>query len=160
MSDDLITYCGLYCGLCAERCLLPSKSRELRELVKDEGYDLFHEHVPGMKDHYPSFVKMLEDLSVMDCKCRDGSGGPPGCEIRACAKGRGLFVCMECEDHPCDKWNSVAKSYPFLIIDAFRYQDVGKERWTEEQREKGRKGFNYRMMRRIEVQGGEEKEEG
>lgn len=154
MSDDhLITYCGLYCGLCAERRVLPGLASELLDTVKDEGYDYFYEFVPGMKEHYPSFIKVLKDLSTMDCKCRDGSGGPPNCEIRTCAKGRGLFVCMDCQDFPCGKWSTVAKVYPFLVVDTDRYREFGKERWLEEQRAKARKGFNYSMIRRTEAPG-------
>lgn len=152
-DDDLITYCGLFCDLCAERCILPRMARELLATVKDEGYDCFCEFVPGMKDHYPSFVKVLQDLSEMDCKCRDGSGGPPGCEIRICAKGKGMFVCMDCQDFPCDKWISVAKVYPFLIMDSTRYKEAGREAWLMEQKAKGAKGFCYRMVRRVEPDG-------
>lgn len=149
-DDDLITYCGLYCGLCAERSLVPSKAHELRELVRDEGYDSFYELVPGMREHYPSFAKVLGDLSAMDCKCRDGSGGPPDCQIRSCATNRGKFVCMECEEHPCHKLGDVAREYPFLIADAARYRQLGKERWLEEQKGKLKRGFSYRMVRLTE----------
>jgi hypothetical protein len=155
-DDDLITYCGLYCGLCAERCAIPHMAKELMDLVKEEGYDYFYEYVPGMKEHYPSFIKVLQDLSEMDCKCRDGRGGPPNCEIRICAKGRDMFVCMDCHDFPCEKLNALTKVYPFLTVDASRYQEIGKERWLEEQKAKARKGFNYSMMRRIVVLGPED----
>ncbi len=149
-EDELITYCGLYCGLCAERCVLPRMARDMLDTVRSEGYDTFYQDVPGLAEHYPSFMKVLGDLSCMDCKCRDGSGGPPGCEIRSCARGRGVFVCAECEDFACDKWNKISEFYPFMLIDAFRYQEVGRDRWLAEQREKARKGYNYSMDRRVQ----------
>ncbi|MDD1769745.1 MAG: DUF3795 domain-containing protein [Methanomassiliicoccales archaeon] len=131
-------------------------SKELLDMVKNEGYDYFYEFVPGMREHYPSFVKVLRDLSSMDCKCRDGSGGPPNCAVRACAKDKGVFVCMDCTGFPCDKWREVSRVYPFLTTDASRYQQIGKERWLEEQRVRATKGFNYGMVRRIEVLGPDE----
>jgi hypothetical protein len=155
-DDDLITYCGLYCGICAERCAIPRLAKELLDMVKDEGYDQFYEFVPGMKEHYPSFVKILEDFSMMECGCRDRKGGPPDCEIRICANGRGMFVCMDCQDFPCDKWSAIANIYPLLTSDAHRYREIGKERWLEEQKAKGRKGFYYGMIRRVAIQGPDE----
>jgi hypothetical protein len=159
-DDDFITYCGLYCGLCAERTVLPSRAQELLDLVKDEGYDLFYEYIPGMKEQYPSFINVLKDLSAMDCRCRNGSGGPPDCEIRACAKQRNVFVCMECPEFPCRKWDTIARSYPLLAVDALRYRELGKERWLEEQRAKARKGLNYRMLRVVDVQAPDQPERG
>ncbi|MEM0448857.1 MAG: DUF3795 domain-containing protein [Methanomassiliicoccales archaeon] len=147
MSDDNIAYCGLYCRLCVENSLLPLKARELLNMMEDEGYGRLNRKSEELRASHDIFLRVLNELADMKCTCRDG-GGFSECKVRACARERGLFVCMECEDHPCDKWNEVAKSYPFLIIDAFRYQDVGKETWAEEQEERVSRGFNYWMMRR------------
>lgn len=150
-EDDLITYCGLYCGNCAERCAVPRQARELLDLVRDEGYDCFYESVPDMKGHYPSFVKVLEYFSSLECGCRKRKGSPPKCPIRVCAIEKGAFVCMDCRDFPCDKWNGIARFHPLLVSDAQRYREIGKERWLEEQRARGRKGFNYGMVKRAEL---------
>jgi hypothetical protein len=151
-DDDLITYCGLYCGLCAERCTVPLRARELMDLVRDEGYDQFYEFVPGINDHYPSFIKVLEEFSALDCRCRNRKGGPPSCAIYACAAKKGAFVCMDCEDFPCDKWNAISRIHPLLKNDADRYREVGKERWLEEQRVRAEKGFCYGMIKQIPAQ--------
>jgi hypothetical protein len=154
-DDDLITYCGLYCGICAERCVLPQRARELLDLIREEGYDQYYEFVPGLKEHYPSFVKVLEDLSTMDCRCRNRRGGPPNCEIRNCADERGVFVCMDCQDFPCERWKAIARFYPLLASDAQRYREIGKERWLEEQKARGRKNFYYGMVRCVPEPGPE-----
>jgi len=119
--------------------------------VKEEGYDYFYEFVPGMKEHYPSFVTVLGDLSKMDCRCRNGSGGPPNCAIRSCAKEKGVFVCMDCVQFPCDRLAPIMKVYPLLSADAARYKEVGKEKWLEELKGREAKGFFYGMVRKIEA---------
>lgn len=151
LDDELITPCGLYCGLCAERCLLPGRAQELLRLVREEGYDQFYGSIGAIKDHYPSFIRVLEELSDMDCRCRNRAGGDPGCPIRICAEGRGAFVCMDCEDFPCDKWIALTKVHPLMMADAELYRKVGKERWLELQKERLEKGFHYGMVKTHKV---------
>lgn len=48
MADlKLVTYCGLYCGLCGERAMIPQRARALREIMAKEGYELFGRELPG-----------------------------------------------------------------------------------------------------------------
>jgi len=34
---EQVTYCGLYCGLCAQRNRIPQRARALRETMHKEG---------------------------------------------------------------------------------------------------------------------------
>jgi len=51
----LVTYCGLYCGLCAQRVRIPEQARRLRETLHDEGFDDFYQYIPDIKDSFPVF---------------------------------------------------------------------------------------------------------
>jgi len=154
MSDeDLMARCGLYCGICAERAVLPRMSRDLLKLVHDEGYDDHFRDIPSIRDHYPSFVKVLEGLSQLDCRCR--AGGDDGCPIRTCADRKGIRVCMECDEFPCAKWLALSEFHPMLVLDAEMYRKEGRERWLDVQRQRAAKGFHYGMVKM--VQAGERK---
>jgi hypothetical protein len=56
--------------------------------------------IPGLDAfaHYEQFDALLVTLTKMRCRkpCRAG-GGSPECQIRKCAKGKGLSGCWECE---------------------------------------------------------------
>ena len=146
-DHGLITYCGLHCGLCAERNLLPSRSKELLDLVRNEGYDSYYHAIPELRDHYPSFVKVLEGFSIRDCRCRRDDGGPANCPIRACAKAKGVIVCMDCAEFPCGKWLPLTRVHPTLLADAELYRREGQGAWLVMQRERAARGFHYGMVK-------------
>lgn len=143
----LVTYCGLYCGLCAERVRVPPQARQLRETMRAEGYDFWHKFVPSMKKTYPTFVKFLEDLSEIDCTCRSGKGGPPDCKMRECAKSRKVKSCPMCDDYPCQHIKTLAEAYPTLIQDGLKMRKLGVKKWIEEQEARARRGFVYADIR-------------
>lgn len=80
----LVTYCGLYCGLCTARNRIPCQAEALRETMVKGGYEYWApEATPG----FTGIWKFLSDLCDPDKNCpgcRQG-GGPPFCGIRKCA---------------------------------------------------------------------------
>jgi len=136
-----------YCGLCAERARIPPQARQLRETLRLEGYDDWHQYVPHLKETYPDFVKFLEMLTTTDCNCRSGQGGPPDCEMRNCAKERKVDACPLCKDYPCAKVEAFAGRYPTLIQDGKRMQKIGVEKWIEEQEQRVKRGLVYADLR-------------
>jgi hypothetical protein len=137
----LVTYCGLCCGLCANRGRIPQQAKALRESMIKEGYDKWGTAIPGFKD----FWKFLSELCDPDTSCpgcRQG-GGPPDCTIRKCAKERKVDVCVFCEDFPCKRVLGLAKGYPTLIADSERLKKIGIKAWTKEQQERAKTGFAY-----------------
>lgn len=140
---SLVAYCGIYCGNCAQRVRVPRQSSELRKTLHEEGFDDFYQYVPEMRESFPAFWKFLGELSEFDCSCRGGGGGPPDCEIRECARKRGIDVCPDCDDYPCRSIERLAQRYPLLIPDGKRMIEIGYSRWIDEAEERGRRGFCY-----------------
>jgi hypothetical protein len=142
MADlELVTYCGLYCGLCAQRGRIPRQASTLREAMRREGYEYWATELPAFQE----FWKFLDTLCDPDASCpgcRQG-GGPPFCTIRKCARERGIEVCVQCDEYPCRRVLGIAKGYPTLISDGQRMQEIGIEAWIEEQEERARTGFAY-----------------
>lgn len=136
-----VTYCGLYCGLCANRNRAPKQAGALRETLQREGIEAWGPEVPG----YREFWKFLGSLaeSEENCSCRDGTCGPPFCTIRKCAPERGVEVCPFCEDYPCERILGLAKGYVTMLADGERMREIGMDRWIEEQEARRATGFAY-----------------
>lgn len=142
MTDlRLVTYCGLYCGLCTERGRIPRQAAALRELMSKEGYETWGSDMPGFKEFW-SFLEGLSDPDRTCLGCRQG-GGPPFCGIRKCAQRRGVEVCGFCAEYPCERILTLGKGYPTLVADGQRMREIGLERWIEEQEERAKTGFAY-----------------
>ena len=146
MTDRLafVTHCGLYCTLCAERARIPRLAADLQQAMAEEGWPFWGHAVPGF-DGFWDFLKELQ--AGGGCPgCRAG-GGFPDCRIRACARERGLDLCSECPDFPCEHVEALSASYPTLIADNRRLQAVGLEQWLAEQQERARRGVVYADIR-------------
>jgi hypothetical protein len=141
---ELVTYCGLYCDLCAARTRIPRRAAALQAAMSEEGWVFWGHSIPGFTDFWP----FLEELSSGEgCPgCRAG-GGYPGCQIRVCAKERGLELCSQCADFPCEHVEALAARYPTLIADNVRMKAVGLEQWLIEQKERVRRGVVYADIR-------------
>ena len=142
MADlQLVTYCGLYCGLCAQKNRIPKRAGALKDAMQKEGYEHWGEFVPGFKEFWPFLGRLAESESTGTC--RDGKCGPPFCGIRKCAHKRGVEVCSFCEDWPCEKVQGIAKGYPTLLADGKRMREIGIDAWIKEQEERAKTGFSY-----------------
>jgi len=143
----LVTYCGLYCGLCAERARIPMQAKQLEQSLHDERYDEFYSFVPWLKETYPKALEFLHVLAENDCTCRSGKGGPPDCEMRKCAKAKDVSACPLCPDYPCEHVERMAEYYPNLIQDGKRMRKIGVEKWIAEQEARVRRGLVYADLR-------------
>jgi len=141
-----VTYCGLYCGLCAQRSRIPQQARQLQKSLREEGFDDFYQYVPEMKETFPPFWRFLQELAKFVCTCRT-DGGPPDCKIRLCAKQKGIEVCPQCREYPCLHIHALAEHYPTLIQDGKRLQKIGLEKWVAEQHERVKRGVVYADIR-------------
>jgi hypothetical protein len=141
---EFATYGGLYCKLCAERARIPLQAAQLREAMVEEGWPFWGPTVPG----FTEFWVFLESLQAnRGCPgCRAG-GGYPECQIRSCARQRGLDLCCHCPDFACEHIERLAARYPTLIADNRRLQAVGLEQWLADQEERVRRGVVYADIR-------------
>jgi len=144
--EDLITYCGVYEGYCArwhENALFINLAKALAELADGHG---FHYWMPAeVKEfNYSEFRKALDFFgkkhSWLVCQkgCKHGDGRPD-CPIRECCKKRGVDLCFECDEFPCDKVKRDTK----MIERGKEYKKLGKEEWLRRQIDKEKKGYEY-----------------
>jgi len=89
-----IGYCGLWCGSClVGNGVLNELARKCGKAISDYGVNEW-----GPKDiDYERLLKELATVTSMDpcIGCLKG-GGRTNCEIRACARTKGLAECVEC----------------------------------------------------------------
>jgi len=141
---ELVTYCGLYCDLCAARTRIPRRAAALQAAMTEEGWTFWGHSVPGFTEFWP----FLEELSSGEgCPGCRACGGYPGCQIRVCARERGLELCSQCPDFPCEHVEALAARYPTLIADNERLKAVGLDQWLTEQKERARRGVVYADIR-------------
>jgi hypothetical protein len=91
-----IGYCGIWCGSCVVgNGVLKQLTWDYNKIIKDYG---LKEWAPKDFD-FKEFIKGLTTIQSMPCceGCLKG-GGRDNCEIKACAKSKGLNDCSECRD--------------------------------------------------------------
>jgi hypothetical protein len=146
MADlSLVTYCGLYCGLCSQKCRIPKKAQELKEAMKIEDYEHWGPSLPGFNEFW-SFLNNLAS-SESKCSCREETCGAPFCTIRKCAKEKNLDICVSCDEYPCERIKGIAKGYPTLLADGQRIKEIGIDAWLVEQAKRAETGFAYADIR-------------
>jgi len=146
MHLEEVAICGLHCGLCASRRRIPQQAAALRESLHKEGYDLGYFDSPGVEGVFAAFWEGLNRLADTPCPGCWAGGGNPECAIRRCAQRREVTACPLCADYPCARLE-VLRSYPLLLADGRRMQQVGLEQWADEQEERASTGFAYADVR-------------
>jgi hypothetical protein len=140
-----VTYCGLYCALCASGGRVPRQARSLRDTLQKTAIEHWGATITG----FTEFWRFLGELTENDerCSCRERTCGPPFCTIRKCAPERGVDACPFCPDYPCERIRGLAKGYVTLIADGERMKRIGLDAWIREQEERARTGFCYADIR-------------
>ncbi len=139
MDDlELVTCCGLYCGLCGHRNRTPIQAGTLRQTMQKEGWDVWGNDDPGFKEFW-SYLGRLTELAP---SCRKGCG-PPFCTIRKCVQERKLDACPFCDEYPCQRVQGIAAGYPTMVADGRRMKAKGVKAWVQEQEERRKTGFAY-----------------
>jgi hypothetical protein len=145
MEDkDLVTYCGAYCGLCA-RYHGYTAFREAVAMVSEIADSHGFQHwMPGaVKDfNYTEFRKGLaffsdtESWLVCRGSCKSGDGRPD-CPMRNCCRGKGIDICFDCADFPCEKTGRNEG----MSTRAREYKKLGKEKWLQAQANRAKQGM-------------------
>ena len=110
-KQDLIGYCGLYCGDCVGYTqTVPNLARDMRQELRRYRFDKMADMLAQVsffkefKD-YKKCYNLLGTMMKLRCKklCK-GNGGPPECKIRICARKKKLPGCWQCDDFStCEK---------------------------------------------------------
>jgi hypothetical protein len=84
MSNELIAYCGLYCGACSFKVAFEENDRE---------------HLMRMPPKY-DYLKNAPLEFCPGCRLENKCGE---CAIRDCAIEKKVAYCSLCDEFPCDK---------------------------------------------------------
>lgn len=144
-TEELVTYCGVYAGTCARwhtSGQFRTLAAMLAELADAHG---FQHWMPGsVKEFdYTEFRKGLEFLSRDDtwlvCRtcCKGGDGHD--CRIRNCCRERGVDLCFDCEEFPCD----LVRDHTQLMDRSREYRRFGKSEWLRQQVKRAAQGFEH-----------------
>jgi hypothetical protein len=110
MDEMLIGYCGLYCGGCRDY----QRTRE-NDPAKDE-------------DGIPRYCD--------GCKSNRTTIWCTECKIKECNKAKGIIICAECRDYPCeilyDFINDENYKYHLEVpMDMEEIKKNGMQQWAE-----------------------------
>jgi hypothetical protein len=142
MADlTYITYCGLYCKHCSVMIRIPRRAKALYEAMKLEGFEFFG---PGQSPEFNDFWKHLQYLKDYEENCPGCRGGCcyPQCEIRKCAREKGVEICVYCDEYPCERFNDyLLPRYPALLADGQKLKEMGIDAWIAMQEKRYERGY-------------------
>ena len=147
----LLAHCGIYCGLCSSRNRMPAQALTLRQTMWKGGWDSLTDEVKDFKEFW-RFLNRIADPEESCPGCRTAGappfcGGPGSCDIRQCALGRKVDLCVYCRDWPCARIERLSRGYVTLIADGKRLKKIGLDKWLKEQQARAKTGFCYSDIR-------------
>lgn len=131
INPDLLSPCGLYCGVCAIYIAHRDNNRKFKERL----VNLYKGGVSG-KGSLPNSA----NLDVEDMRCRGCLSDEPflhcrHCRIKACTTEKGYTGCHQCDEFPCrhidDFPMAVGKK---VILRSVPYRrKVGTQKWVQDE---------------------------
>lgn len=140
MDKKFMCYCGLYCGNCATKAKVEPAARALHMEMKKAGFEDIMQFLPDGNAFWKFLTIVAEDGACVSCR---GGSGNPGCEVRICAKEKGVEMCAFCSSYPCEKFSGFFKGYPMLKADNALLRDEGIVAWEKLQDERKSSGYTY-----------------
>jgi hypothetical protein len=139
--EDLLGYCGFYCGDClGYRGVIAEAAGNLLDVLERYDFRRTAECVfPQDLRSYDNLCEMLRFMRGLRCpgSCRENRESRPrtGCEVRACCEENGYYSCHECDDfETCARLTSLHQG---LHADSCRknlraIREMGLETWLAE----------------------------
>ena len=129
INRDLVSPCGLYCGVCA----IYIAHRDNNQKFKEGLANLYKGGVQG-KGTLPNSEKLsAKDIHCKGCLSDDLFMHCKQCEIKACTEKKGYSGCHQCDDFPCklidDFPMTVGKKVILRAVPERR--KVGTEKWVQ-----------------------------
>jgi len=113
--DKMIAYCGLVCSDCPTLIATQKNDDKMREETAKKWSEMFH------ADIKPA------DINCDGCPTDSASlfNYCAQCEIRKCAREKGVKNCAYCADYPCKKLTAFLKDAPEAkaVLDGIRKKD-------------------------------------
>jgi len=131
VDPNLISPCGLYCGVCAVYIAHRGDNQKFKERLAI----LYKGGIPDK-----GILPDSGDLTAEDIRCNGCLSDDPfiyckHCEIKACTKGKGYTGCHQCDEFPC----RYIEDFPMpvgkkVILRAIPYwREVGTEKWIQDE---------------------------
>ncbi len=126
------SYCGLYCGAC--------EILNLFKVSEEMGRTAEWDELPG-----PLRYNIREaDIICRGCRSDTVFAGCRGCQVRECARDKGVKACVTCPDFPCEHVEALRSLLPgiqgklphtsAILCDYETAKAKGYEAWAEAQR--------------------------
>lgn len=100
MTEQMISYCGYMCHLCAAQSDDPAVRQRL---------------VDGWRKYLGLQRYTAENVRCVGCR-REGPHADISCEARPCAIARGVESCALCDDFPCQKLRPLIGSRDGMLV--------------------------------------------
>lgn len=129
--SDLISPCGLYCGVCA----IYMADRDNNVKFKDRLVEVYKGNIDGKGRLEGSENLSREDIKCSGCMSDDVFIYCKECDIKKCTREKGYSGCHECDDFPCE----YIENFPMtvgkrVILRAIPYwREVGTEKYIEDE---------------------------
>ncbi|MFX0163561.1 MAG: DUF3795 domain-containing protein [Candidatus Hodarchaeota archaeon] len=98
--EEMIGYCGYNCHLCVAR----SKDPAVRQKLVD-----------GWRKYLGHQNYTAENVQCDGC-LSDGKIADKQCQVRPCAKEKGVENCAHCDEFPCDKVKKLMGARELMLI--------------------------------------------
>jgi hypothetical protein len=145
-AKELVGYCGAFCGTCMLKGrIYTDVAKELLEMLRASEHPVWVPKHEKIDFNFDDFMRGLEYFSNADkgpyCQapCKDGGGAP--CKCRPCAKEKGIKICYECEEFPCEHLSWLIEKHPEMIDDCKKFKEIGVEEWLKSRIAKAEKGY-------------------
>ncbi|MDI6904053.1 MAG: DUF3795 domain-containing protein [Candidatus Bathyarchaeia archaeon] len=145
--ENLLGYCGLYCGACGiYQGRIKQAVENLRKIITAYGFDKFTAELAKWEpafQHYGEFENVMDGFVKMFGECQGcvKGGGDPNCAVRECCKQKAYNTCAECvEMETCEK---LQKYGPKAREGLRKIKTIGIDKWTEEMQKKVETGYCY-----------------
>jgi len=136
-KEDLLGYCGLYCGDCAGFSgEIAKASLNLKHFIDKYKLNITAKELfDGKLKDFDKFYEMLQFMIALKCPqiCRERETPVEGCEIKQCCRQKNYFACYECNDFSnCKKLKSLEALHGDSCVKNLKaIKERGLSNWIE-----------------------------
>ncbi|MDY6951279.1 MAG: DUF3795 domain-containing protein [Thermodesulfobacteriota bacterium] len=131
INPDLLSPCGLYCGVCAVYMAHQDNNLKFKERL----LQVYQGKVPGKGKLPNAYALSIEDIRCRGCLSEDPFVHCRQCDIKKCTREKGYLGCHQCDDFPCH----YVDSFPMtvgkkVILRAIPYwREKGTAKWVRDE---------------------------
>jgi len=135
-KENLVAYCGLYCGDCAGYTKdLAKAAKQLKTQIDKYKFNLTVEAMFSEQlKHYDEFKKNLDFMTQLACPIICTQREDARCEIWHCCRDKNYAGCYECKDfETCEKIPNALGEHFFdaCIVNLKQIKEMGVRDWID-----------------------------